>query len=84
MKLTFRVTGREATLRLNRPSKDVVTPLEVPSTITLAANMGSPVSPSKTLPTMETCPQAPAFNERNKNNATALQNEANAEANRAV
>ena len=51
MKLTFNVTGREATPMLKRPSKSVMTPFVVPSTVTLAENIGSPVSPSTTLPT---------------------------------
>ena len=51
MKLTFNVTGNDATLMLKRPSKSVITPCDVPSTMTLAENIGSPVSPSLTNPT---------------------------------
>ena len=36
---------------LKRPSKSVITPCDVPSTMTLAENIGSPVSPSLTNPT---------------------------------
>ena len=66
MKLTFRVTGSFATLMLKRPSKSVMTPWVVPSTMTLAENIGSPVSPSFTKPTNEVWAQENAVNPKKR------------------
>ena len=71
MKLTFNVTGREATPILKRPSKSVMTPFVVPSTVTLAENIGSPVSPSNTFPTSWIWACAPKAKTHNKQRVKA-------------
>ena len=71
MNVMFRVTGKADTLMLKRPSKSVITPCVVPSTITLAENMGSPVSPSLTKPTKVVWAIATVEAAKNKTKRTA-------------
>ena len=73
MKVTFKVTGKEDTVKLKRPSKSVITPCVVPLTMTLAENIGSPVSPSLTKPTTVVWAERVQDNSPNENAIVARQ-----------